>query len=180
MAMEAGAINAAHVKMRLFDVRGWFSRDQNYPFFVFDFMTKNRMRQYNYFRSVKVSTLTEDLTAGQVTSAEQSKDPYSQYGTEIPRSIPGTKEYWRSFGLDLVAFAKERGLPTFFLTLTAYDGWPHTQVTLSQGWGATPTEEKYKDLAQDLEEREGVGWYPTVCISCREALQVVDGDNHIS
>ena len=55
------------------------------------------------------------------------------YGTEIPRIIPGSREFCRSFGLDLVAFVDKRGLPDFFLTLTAYDGWPHVQATLRTG-----------------------------------------------
>lgn len=59
------------------------------------------------------------------------------YGTEIPRIIPGSREFWRSFGLDLVAFVEQRGLPDFFLTLTAYNGWPQVQATLIRdGWGA--------------------------------------------
>ena len=30
---------SAHIKMRLYDIRGWFSSDFLYPFFKFDFMT---------------------------------------------------------------------------------------------------------------------------------------------
>ena len=72
-------------------------------------------------RVVKVQSLSEPLTAERVSGPS---NPYSVYGTEIPRIIPGSKEFWRSFGLDLVAFVEQRGLPNFFLTLTAYDGWP--------------------------------------------------------
>ena len=56
---------------------------------------------------VKVQNL---LTANRVCG---QSDPYSVYGTEIPRIIPGSKEFWRSFGLDLVAFVEQRGLPNF-------------------------------------------------------------------
>ena len=75
-------------------------------------------------------------------------DPYSVYGTEIPQIIPGSREFWRSFGLDLVAFVEQRGLPNFFLTLTAYDGWPQVQATLRDGWGARASELEVQDLAK--------------------------------
>ena len=76
-------------------------------------------------------------------------DLYSVYGTEVPRINPGSKEFWRSLGLDLVAFVEQRGLPNFFLTLTAYDGWPQVQATLRDGWGAQASELEVQDLAKD-------------------------------
>ena len=51
----------------------------------------------------------------------------------------------KSFGLDLVAFVQQRGLPDYFVTLTAFDGWPHVQTTLARGWGAIPNESEYQD-----------------------------------
>ena len=76
-----------------------------------DYTTKVRLRLYNCRKVVKVQDLTSFLSASQ---ARQS-DPYAVYGTEIPRIIPGSKQFWRSFGLglDLVAFVEQRGLPDF-------------------------------------------------------------------
>ncbi len=37
---------AAHVKMYLFDVRGWFAEDPLYPFSKYDYMTKRSLRGY--------------------------------------------------------------------------------------------------------------------------------------
>ena len=45
---------AAHVKMRLFDIRGWWATDPCYPFFKYDLMTKLHLRAYNARRVVKV------------------------------------------------------------------------------------------------------------------------------
>ena len=95
-------------------------------------------------------------------------DPYSVYGTEIPRIIPGSKEFWRSFGLDLVAFVEQRGLPNFFLTLTAYDGWPQVQATLRDGWGACASELEVQDLAKDLSDRQPVGFKPQISVLAAE------------
>ena len=58
-------------------------------------MTKVTLRLY----------LTNFLSASQA----RQTDPYTVYGTEIPRIIPGSKQFWRSFGLDLVAFVEQRG-----------------------------------------------------------------------
>ena len=79
--------------------------------------------------------------------AESGADPNEVYGTEIPRNIPGSAQHWKSFGLDLTAFVSDRGLPDFFVTLTAHDQWPHVQCTIARGWGAEPTSEEYRDLA---------------------------------
>ena len=127
--------------MRLFDVRSFFASDPAYCFFKYDYMTKVRLRLHNCRKVVKVQDLTNSLNASQA----RQTDPYAVYGTEIPRIIPGSKQFWRSFGLDLVSFVEQRGLPDFFLTLTAYDGWPQVQATLTHGWGASSTS---KDLAK--------------------------------
>ena len=72
-------------------MRGFYAEDRCYPFFKYDYMLKVRLRMHEARKVV--------------------------YGTEIPRIIPGSKEFWRSFGLDLVAFVEQRGLPDFFLIL---------------------------------------------------------------
>ena len=102
---------------------------------------------------VRVSDLSEDLTAAKVFDTEKPTDPYAIYGTEVPRSIPGSRQHWTSFSLDLVSFS---GLQDLFVTLSVYDCWPHVQSTLKRGWGSAPTEE-YKDVARDWEDRQAVG-----------------------
>ena len=125
-------------------------------------MLKVRLRMHEV---VKVQNLSEPLTAER---ASDRSDPYSVYGTEIPRIIPGSKEFWRSFGLDLVAFVERRGLPDFFLTLTAYDGWPQVQTTLREGWGACASDLEVQDLAKDLSDRQPVGFKPQICVLAAE------------
>ena len=155
----------AHVKMRLFDIRGHYAEDRCYPFFKYDYMLKVRLRMHEARKVIKVQSLSQPLTADSVTG---QSDPYSVYGTEIPRIIPGSREFWRSFGLDLVAFVEQRGLPDFFLTLTAYDGWPQVQATLRDVWGACASEVEVQDLARDLSDREPVGFKPQVSVLAAE------------
>ena len=93
-----------HIKMKLYDVRGWWVHHSAYMFFKYDEMVKLRLRAYNSRRVVRVSHLSENLTAGTVLDAKKSNDPYAVYGSEIPRSIPGSRQHWKSFSLDLVSF----------------------------------------------------------------------------
>ena len=89
-------------KIRLLDPRGHFSNDVNFPFFMFDYMTKIHLRSYNARKVVTSSKLEESFTAGKVMAAGRpTSDPYDSYGTEVPRVIPGSKQYWKSFGYDL-------------------------------------------------------------------------------
>ena len=55
-------------KIRLLDPRGHFANDVNFPFFMFDYMTKICLRSYN---ARKVVTLEEKLTVGKVMAADR-------------------------------------------------------------------------------------------------------------
>ena len=127
-------------------MRGWWSCDPFYPFFMYDLMTKLRLRSYSRLRAVKTCGLQETLTASKVLNAEHLNEPYAQYGTKVPRVVPGTRQHWKSFCLDLTAFVEQRGFPDFFLTLSANDGWPQVQATLAKGWGSNATESEMMDL----------------------------------
>ena len=148
-------------KIRLMDCRGRFSNDPNYPFFMFDYMTKIRMRAYNARRIVGVTRLESKLTAGELLNTNRDKhDPYAAYGTDVPRSIPGSKQYWKSFGMDLVAMTEQRGIPDFFLTLSPNDNWPHIQTTIRKGWGASADPSEFNDLSIEPIDKMSVGPHP--------------------
>ena len=62
-----------------------------------------------------VSRLEHNLTAAEVSEANKdSLDPYPSYGTDVPLCIPGSKQYWKTFGLNLVAMTQQLGIPDFF------------------------------------------------------------------
>ena len=115
-------------------------------------------------RCIQVGNLAEPLNASKV----KDNDPYAKYGTEVPRSIPGSAQYWKAFGLDLIAMVQGRGSPDFFLTLSAYDGWPQVQATLREGWGAVASDKDVQDLAAKVSDRQPVGWHPEVSVIAAE------------
>ena len=61
------------------------------------------------------------MTVSKLLKAECSSQPYDSYGTEVPRVLPGTRQHWKSFRLDLTTFVEQRGFPDFFVTLSAND-----------------------------------------------------------
>ena len=148
-------------KIRLLDPRGHFANDVNFPFFMFDYMTKIHLRSYNAGKVVTSSKLEESLTAGKVIAADRpTSDPYDSYGTEVPRVIPGSKQYWKSFGYDLVAMTEQLGIPDFFLTLSPNDNWPHIQSTIRKGWGASADPSEFQDLSCKPNDEQAVGPNP--------------------
>ncbi len=103
-----------HVKMWLFDVRGWFVEDPVYPFFKYDYMTKHILRGYASYRTVRCGDFNASLSANKVREeAAKSSDPYQAYGTDVPQNVPGLLQHWRSFGLDLTH-------------IHGYSAWPAT------------------------------------------------------
>ena len=94
-----------HVKMWLFDVRGWYARDRHYSFYKFDLTAKLQLKVYAA-KTVNVAQQTEKVTAEKVLAAERGEDPYAVYGREMPNCIPGSAQYWKSFGLNLIAMTQ--------------------------------------------------------------------------
>ena len=68
-------------------------------------MTKVHLRSNNVRIVVKSSKLEKSLTAGKVMAT-----PNDSYGTEVPCVIPGSKQYWKSYGYDLVAMTAQQGI----------------------------------------------------------------------
>ena len=114
--------------------------------FMFDYTTKIRMRAYNVRKVVEVSRLEYNLTAAEVSKANKDlHDPYASYGTDVPHCIPGSKQYWKAFGLNLVAMTQQLGIPDFFLTLSPNDSSPHIQLTIKRSWGARAEPYEFND-----------------------------------
>ena len=66
----------------------------------------------------------------------------------MPCNVPGSKQYWKSFGLDLVAMTEQRGIPDYFLTLSPNDDWPHIQSTIKKGWGGKADPYEFHDMTE--------------------------------
>ena len=58
-------------KIRLLDCRGRFPKDPNYPFFMFDYMTKLRLRAYNVRKLVGLGKLEHKFIVSEVNEANR-------------------------------------------------------------------------------------------------------------
>ena len=70
-------------------MRVFYAEDRSYPFFKYNYMLKVCLRVHEARKVVRVQSLSVPLTADRVSGL------YSVYGTDIPRIIPGSKEFWR-------------------------------------------------------------------------------------
>ena len=102
---------------------------------MYDLMTKLRLRAYHRMKKVGSGSLNETITAGKVLEAEQSNQPYASYGTEVPTVVPGTRQHFKSFSLDLTAFVDQRDFYSLLLQMTHM-----ASHLIDKGWGACVTD----------------------------------------
>lgn len=68
--------HSAHIKMQLFNVRGWFAEDPLYAFFRYDYMTKHILGHAAH-RTVRYGQLTEPLsTSKELPDRRRGLQPY--------------------------------------------------------------------------------------------------------
>ena len=53
----------AHVKVRLYDVRGFYAEDRLYPFYKYDYILKVHLHMHKARKVGKVQNLSEPMTA---------------------------------------------------------------------------------------------------------------------
>lgn len=92
---------------------------------------KSTLYQYNISKTIQVTNRTDKLTKKKLST----NSSYHAYGTNVPQSITGSRSYWQSRYLDLLALTSELGQPTFFITLTQNDSWDELESYLNDRYG---------------------------------------------
>ena len=67
-------------------------------FYLFDTITQSRLITVNNMLSASTS-IKNKINAGKLTNS--NFEDYYKYGSHIPKSITGSKNYWKSKYLDL-------------------------------------------------------------------------------
>lgn len=116
---------------------------------MYDRVMKQRIFYYNKSRKMKRQAVVEKVTAGDVKKAKSADSPYDQYGKDVPVTIPGSKGYWSSRLMDLLAMTDHFGQPQLFVTMTQNDNWPELQATV------TGKPQKIHDLMEELAPEHG-------------------------
>jgi hypothetical protein len=118
----------AYAKMRLLHVDPRWRNDKYYIFYLLDTITQTRLLTVNNTISACTS-IKNKVNAGKLKNKDY-EDCY-KYGSHIPKSITGSKNYWKSKYLDLLAIIENFGYPKLFLTFTANDSWPDKKYIMS-------------------------------------------------
>ena len=105
-------------KMRLLHVDSRWRDDKYYIFNILDRLTQSRLLTVNNMLSAS-TTIRNSVDAGQLK--DKNYENYYKYGNHIPKSITGSKNYWKGKYLDLLAIISSLGFPSLFLTFTAND-----------------------------------------------------------
>ena len=146
-----------YIKMRLLHADPRWRHDRLWPFFAYDWLMKSRIVAYN-LKCPKSATavqgrpapMSKNFLMSELGLGEQA---YDRVGQMIPPKLPGTKSYWSREYLDLATFCERQGLPDYFITLTANDGWVELKAMLGgQAPHFRPVEstllfmQKYRDI----------------------------------
>ena len=107
-------------------------------------------------------------------------NPYYQYGTYVPSKLVGTRSYWASRHLDLIAMSRDLGKADLFITWTMNDNWADLQAAVQKGcrtsvvWpGQYPEGTRPSKPIQDGYHTEAcVAFYKRVEIFKREFLAI--------
>ena len=88
----------------------------------------------------------QDLISS-LSALQTRQTPYAVYGTEVPRTMPGSKQFWISYRLDVVAFVEQRELPDFFNSRSS--GLLASSTDYTAAWlGASSSMKEAQDWAK--------------------------------
>ena len=114
--------------MRILHEDDRWRNDKYYLFYVYDMITQARLLTVNNILSASTN-IRNKINVG--TLKKNDFDDYYKYGSYIPKSITGSKSYWKGKYLDLMAIINNNGLPDLFKTLTANDSWQGLEQKLN-------------------------------------------------
>ena len=120
-----------YLKHKLLNLDARWRKDQSFSFHWYDRQIKSRLFYVAKSRKAKRQNRTDNLTSSKL----KEETFYDKLGNIVPATITGSRSYWNSKLLDLLAISKKLGKPTFFITLTQNDNWPEIQNHIINGPG---------------------------------------------
>lgn len=117
-----------YIKWRLLMVWPNFRDTSSYLFASLDGIIKTRLEAMHSLRKVKTCTLKESLTVQDLVD----ESVYTRYGSEVPKSIPNSANFWNAKLCDLLAISSKLNRePDYFITLTQNDSWDEIQSAVN-------------------------------------------------
>ena len=128
-----------YIKLRILSYDRRWRCDLHFSFFWVDRLIKCRLFYVAQSRTANLEEGGKVPTAEELRKSNNSTEGrFKQYGDTLPNTVVGSKSYWKSKLLELLALSSELGQPDFFITLTQNDGWPELQTVVKYGYGAYP------------------------------------------
>ncbi|RNA15558.1 replicase helicase endonuclease [Brachionus plicatilis] len=118
-----------YFRIRLLNCDHRWRDDKYYLFYAYDRITRERIFKVNSMIKARQNLIVEKNVSN---FRENEFEDYFQYGNSIPRSITGSKSYWKSKYYDSIALTNSKGLPDLFVTLTANDSLPELKMVLAE------------------------------------------------
>ncbi|XP_065058005.1 uncharacterized protein LOC135685854 isoform X1 [Rhopilema esculentum] len=125
--MKAGE----YLKHVLLNKDARWRKDPSFSFHWYDRQIKMKLFYIAKARKAKRVDRVDALTSLQLHESTF----YDKLGQIVPATITGSRSYWNSKTLDLLALSRKLGQPTFFVTLTQNDNWPEIQNHIINGPG---------------------------------------------
>ena len=123
-----------YLKHRLLNYDDRWRKDPSFSYYFYDRLIKQRLFYVAHARRARTTGRVDDLTAGNMLD-KSSNSFYDKLGQIVPAQITGSRSYWSSKLLDLLAMSRKLGKPTFFITLTQNDNWIEIQNYIHNGPG---------------------------------------------
>ena len=102
-----------YLKHKLLTLDARWRKDRRFSFHWYDRQSKTRLFYIAKSRQAKRTDRTDDLTSFKLKDGSF----YDKLGTIVPTTLTGSRSYWNSKLLDLLALSRKLGKPTFFITL---------------------------------------------------------------
>ena len=96
----------------------------------------HRKRRQRARHTDGVDQMEETLRKDAEEDTTGAKNPYARFGAYVPSNMVGTRSYWSSRHLDLIAMSRKLGKAHLFVTITMNDDWPDLQAAMQEGSGA--------------------------------------------
>ena len=125
--MKAGE----YLKHVLLNKDARWRKDPSFSFHWYDRQIKMKLFYIAKARKAKRVDRVDALTSLQLHKSTF----YDKLGQIVPATITGSRSYWNSKTLDLLALSRKLGQPTFFVTFTQNDDWPEIQNHIINGPG---------------------------------------------
>ena len=111
-----------YFNQRLLNYKQKFSSDSDYIFYALSVIQQlNLNSQINVaMKKVRTNQITAGMLSNNFESTIKSCIAKDE-GFSFMSSIKGTPAYWKTFLAEVLAMAKQLGLPTFFMTLSCAD-----------------------------------------------------------